>query len=114
METPNTNDLKNAAKDVTKQASNKADGLIDKAASRADGLMNQASSTLQKGLEQGQQQAGELYDQAGEYYGMARERAMDAYDSSSDFVKRYPFYTVAGAVAVGFFAAMLLRRNDRH
>lgn len=102
---PTTNDMKNAAKDAgqfvsdkSKQVSHKAEQAIDK-----------ASDTFR----QGERKAGELLNQAGEQYEVIKERAQDALDTSADFVKRHPMATVASAVAVGFVAAVLLRRT-RH
>ena len=104
MQQPNSTDLKNAAQDAGKFASDKAKQVANK----AENVIDRNSSLI----EQGERKAGELYDQATEAYGMARERAVDVYDTSADFVKRYPLYTVAGAVAVGFVAAMILRRRN--
>jgi ElaB/YqjD/DUF883 family membrane-anchored ribosome-binding protein len=107
---PTPNDLKNAAQNAGNFAGDKAKQVANK----ADGIIDRASDKLQKG----QKQAGELYeqayDQAGELYETAKDRAVDVFDTSTDFVKKYPLYTVAGAVAIGFVAAMILRRNNRH
>jgi len=90
------NELKNSvssagqyAADKSKQVANKAEGAIDKV---SDTLHDQ------------QKHVQEIYDSA-------KQRAQQAADASVDFVKRYPFYTVAGAAAIGFVAGILLRRS---
>jgi ElaB/YqjD/DUF883 family membrane-anchored ribosome-binding protein len=101
---PSPNDLKNAAQDAGNYVGDKAKQL----AKTAEGTIDRASDKMKKG----EGKSSDLYEQAGEVYETARDRAVDAFDTSSDFVKKYPLYTVAGAVAVGFVAAMILRRRN--
>lgn len=86
---PTTNDVKNTASSAGQYAGDKA---------------KHVAANVSDKLQRGEQSAQELYE-------MARERAEDALDVSTDFVKRYPFYTVAGAAVIGLFAGMLLRRG---
>lgn len=48
------------------------------------------------------------------YYETAKERASEAVHASEDFVKKYPFYTVLGAAAVGFLAGAIIRSGRRN
>ncbi len=47
------------------------------------------------------------------YYETAKEKASDAVENSESFVKKYPFYTVLGAAAVGFLAGAIIRGGRR-
>ncbi|PIS11198.1 MAG: hypothetical protein COT73_05285 [Bdellovibrio sp. CG10_big_fil_rev_8_21_14_0_10_47_8] len=44
-------------------------------------------------------------------YAEVTEKAEDAYASAVDSIKRHPYYTLAGATALGFVAGFLLRRR---
>jgi ElaB/YqjD/DUF883 family membrane-anchored ribosome-binding protein len=92
------NELKNTASAAGQYAADKAKQVANK----AEGVANKVS----EGIHKGQMQAEDIYE-------TARDRAVQAVDASSDFVKKYPFYTVAGAAAIGFVAGVLLRRG-RH
>lgn len=44
-------------------------------------------------------------------YDMIKERATDAYDTSVDFIKKYPVSALLGATAIGYIAGVLARRR---
>lgn len=44
-------------------------------------------------------------------YHAVQDKARVAIDTSEEFVKTHPYYTILGAAAVGFVAGMLIRRN---
>lgn len=48
------------------------------------------------------------------YYDTAKDKASDAVNYSEDFVKKYPFYTILGAVAVGVLAGAIIRGGRRN
>ena len=87
METPNSSDFRNdlgTIKDNVKKGANS--------------------------LKQNVQQEIEATDWQARYEDIS-ERARQAADVSTDFVKAHPFYTLLGAATVGFVAGMLLRRK---
>lgn len=47
-----------------------------------------------------------------ERYETVQNKARLAVNSSEDFVKAHPFYTILGAATVGFVAGMLIRKNQ--
>lgn len=55
--------------------------------------------------------AKELKTYANEKVKQVVKKTDEAMVASSTFVKEHPYYTVAGAAAVGFVAGILLRRN---
>ena len=44
-------------------------------------------------------------------YEMVRERAGDVYESSVEFIKKYPVSTLLGATVIGYIAGALARRR---
>lgn len=48
------------------------------------------------------------------YYDTAKEKASDAVEYSEGFVKKYPFYTVMGAAAIGLLAGVIIRGGRRN
>ena len=86
---PTPNELKNTSASAGNYASEKA---------------RHAASNIQEKVEKSQARLGDIYH-------TARDRAEDYYDTSVDFVKKYPVSTVMGAAAIGFVAGILLRRT---
>ncbi|MGZ3773932.1 MAG: DUF883 family protein [Pseudobdellovibrionaceae bacterium] len=45
-------------------------------------------------------------------YKTVQKKALQAVDTSEDYIKDHPFYSILGAATVGFVAAMLFRRKS--
>jgi ElaB/YqjD/DUF883 family membrane-anchored ribosome-binding protein len=46
-------------------------------------------------------------------YNMARDTANEYVETSADFIRKYPLYTLAGVAAVGFIAGSLLSSRSK-
>lgn len=68
--------------------------------------VRQSASGIRQNIEQQLENSGWQ-----ERYEDLRSRANQAVEASEDFVKQHPYYTLIGAAAVGFVAAMILRRR---
>lgn len=99
---PTANDVKNTATDAKSMASDKASKLSAKASDIASQVSSRVSETL-----------GSSQAQVEDAYHMARETASEYVETSADFVRRYPLYTLAGVAAVGFIAGSLMSRSKR-
>jgi ElaB/YqjD/DUF883 family membrane-anchored ribosome-binding protein len=93
---PSTGDLKNAAASAGNYASEKARQTAQNVSERISDKMDKSQARIE------------------DIYHAARDRAENYYDTSVDFVKKYPISTVAGAAAIGFVAGVLLRRTNKH
>ena len=58
--------------------------------------------------------AKELRAYANEKAKKVAKKTEDAVEASSEFVKEHPFYTLAGAAALGFVAGVLVRTKNKH
>lgn len=73
---------------------------------------------LDKGYDKGKDVLNSMTDKAQNldiqsYYETAKAKTQSAVEASEDFVKKYPFYTVLGAAAVGYLAGWM-HKHSRH
>lgn len=71
---------------------------------------------LDKGYEKSKDALNTISDKAQDldlksYYEMAKDRGHAAVDASTDFVKKYPLYTVLSAAAVGYLVGWISTRS---
>ncbi len=75
--------------------------------------LGQIKDNVRQGANSIRQNVEEQIEASGwqDRYEDLRKRAGEAVEASEDFVKEHPYYTLLGAVAVGFLAGMILRRK---
>jgi ElaB/YqjD/DUF883 family membrane-anchored ribosome-binding protein len=83
--------------ETTRNIRNEASSIAESAAEKARNLAHGAPQQLQE-------RAQDLYQDL-------QKRAKDYTEASEDMIKSHPFYSVLGAVAVGFVCGALLGRR---
>ena len=98
----------NMAGDLRREVSSAADAMSDVASRVKDEAVGFANRASERASEFGQQ-ASDRAKQTAQYF---REHDMSAIVSDANsYVKAHPTQALLGAAALGFFAAVLLRRR---
>ena len=85
--TANLNEINKKGKDILDKGYDKSKDVLDKMTDKAQNLDVKS------------------------YYDVAKDRGQAAVDASTDFVKKYPLYTVLGAAAIGYLAGWITTRS---
>ena len=79
------------------------------AASKADAY----SSSIATGVDSAWEKAKDVEKTLAMRYQSVKEMALDGYDKTTEFVRKYPMSTLVAATATGLFAGLLLARRNK-
>lgn len=99
-------DLKSEAKSAASKVERKASEAGDTASSIADSVLSSALSVLPV------KNAEEAFSMLESTLKDVRSGLTTARDSATDFVKKYPMYSLLGAAAIGATAVMIFRMRS--
>ena len=96
---------------VVKNAKDGLNGMSKAANQAADEISDKVKAGANQVVKRAQEVESEWSDKFADKYDDLKDQAGKGYETSIDFVKKYPLYSLLGATVIGFAAGALIRRS---